>query len=106
MDASDPQTPGEMARALALRAKTLRLDRGWTQREVADRAGLTVGVYQGFERTGRIGLDRLMAIAVALDAVDGMAAAFPRPDPQSLPELAERTRHPPRQRGSPRRAAS
>lgn len=104
MEPTHPQDPDEMARALARRARTLRLDRGWTQREVAERAGMTVGVYQGFERTGRITLPRLMAIAVALEAAEGLAAAFARPEPQSLPELAERARIPPRQRGSPRRA--
>ncbi len=93
------QSSGEMARSIAGRARTLRLLRGWTQQEVADRAGLTLSTYQRFERTGRISLERLLGIAVALDALDGFDQLFVLPPAQSLPELAERTRHPPRQRG-------
>ncbi|HEX2077727.1 MAG TPA: helix-turn-helix transcriptional regulator [Longimicrobium sp.] len=93
------QSPAEMARALAGRARTLRLLRGWTQQEVADRSGLTLATYQRFERTGRIALDRLASIAVTLDAVHAFEQLFALPPAQSLLELAERTRHPPRQRG-------
>ncbi|HEU0298278.1 MAG TPA: helix-turn-helix transcriptional regulator [Longimicrobium sp.] len=95
----EPQSPGEMARALAGRARTLRLLRGWTQQEAADRSGLTLATYQRFERTGRIALDRLAGIAVTLDAGEAFGQLFALPPAQSLPELAERTRHPPRQRG-------
>ncbi len=88
-----------MARSLASRVRTLRLLRGWTQQEVADRSDLTLATYQRFERTGGIALDRLLRIAVTLDAVDAFDQLFALPPAQSLPELAERTRHPPRQRG-------
>jgi transcriptional regulator with XRE-family HTH domain len=106
MEPSDAQAPDEMARAIAQRARTLRLDRGWTQRDLAERAGTTRGAVQHFERTGRIALDRLVAIAAALEAAEGFAGLFARPAPQSLPELAERTRQPPRQRGRSRRSPS
>lgn len=100
------QSPGEMVRSLAGRVKTLRLQRGWTQQEVADRAGLTLATYQRFERTGRIALERLLRIALVLDALDGFDRLFALPPAQSLTELAERTRHPPRQRGRRLRADS
>ena len=93
------QSSTEMARSLAGRVRTLRLLRGWTQQEVADWSGLTLATYQRFERTGRIALERLASIAVTMDAVDGFERLFALPPAQSLPELAERTRHPPRQRG-------
>src|SRR5690606_29289359 len=44
------QAPRDMARMLARRVKALRLDRGWTQQEVAERAGLTLATYRRFER--------------------------------------------------------
>ena len=97
------QSSTEMARSLASRVRTLRLLRGWTQQEAAERSGLTLATYQRFERTGRIALDRLLKIAVTLDAVDAFDQLFVPPPAQSLPELAERTRHPPRQRGRSRR---
>lgn len=93
-----------MARSLAGRVRALRLLRGWTQQEVADRSGLTLATYQRFERTGRIALDRLLKVAVTLDAVDAFNQLFAPPPARSLTELAERTRHPPRQRGRRSRA--
>lgn len=92
-----------MARSLGGRVRALRLLRGWTQREVAERSGLTLSTYQRFERTGRIALDRLLRIAVTLDAVDPFNQLFAPPPARSLSELAEQTRHPPRQRGRSRR---
>lgn len=98
------QTPGEIGRLLAGRVRALRLQRGWTQQEMADRAGLTLATYRRFERTGRIALERLLRIAVILDARAGFNQLFATPPAQSLAELAERTRAPARQRGRRYRA--
>ncbi|HEX8244180.1 MAG TPA: helix-turn-helix transcriptional regulator [Longimicrobium sp.] len=98
------QTPGEIARSVAGRVKALRLQRKWTQEELAGRAGLTLATYRRFERTGRIALERLLRIAVILDARAGFDQLFALPPAQSLAELAERTRQPARQRGRRSRA--
>jgi transcriptional regulator with XRE-family HTH domain len=92
------KTPGEIGRLLASRVRALRLQRAWTQQEIADRAGLTLATYRRFERTGRIALERLLRIAVVLDACAGFDQLFTLPPAQSLAELAKRTR-PGRQRG-------
>jgi transcriptional regulator with XRE-family HTH domain len=97
------QTPREMARSLALRVRALRLQRGWTQRELAERAGLTLASYRLFERTGRIALERLLRVAVALDAQAGFDQLFAVPPARSLAELARRA-GPVRQRGRRSRA--
>ena len=96
---TESQTPQDVARSIAVRARTMRLLRGWTQQEAAERAGLPLATYQRFERTGGITVDRLLRIAEMLGAMDGFDALFALPPAQSLTELAERTRHPPRRRG-------
>lgn len=93
------QTPRDMARVLARRVKTLRLDRGWSQREIAERAGLAVATYRRFERTGAISLERLLKLAVVLDARTGFDQVFALPHARSLAELEERTSQPRRKRG-------
>lgn len=93
------QTPGEITRLLARRVRTLRLQRGWTQQEIAARSGLTLPTYRRFERTGQISLDRLLKVAVVLDARAGFDQIFALPPAQSLAELAERTQHSTRKRG-------
>jgi transcriptional regulator with XRE-family HTH domain len=97
----DLLTPGEIARLLAGRVRALRLQRGWTQKELAARSGLTLPTYRRFERTGRISLDRLLKVAVVLDCRVGFDQIFTLPPAHSLAELAERTQHPTRKRGRP-----
>lgn len=78
------QTPKEIALELAQRVKALRLDREWTQEELAGRAGIALATYQRFERTGRISLERLLKLAVVLDARRGFHGLFSGPELQSM----------------------
>lgn len=93
------QTPREMAYAISRRVKVLRLERGWTQQETAERAGLVLPTYRRFERTGQISLDRLLKLAVILDARSGFEALFPPGPASSLADLERQVRRPARQRG-------
>jgi transcriptional regulator with XRE-family HTH domain len=95
----DLQNPREMARTVAQRVKTLRLDRGWTQQELAERAGLALATYRQFERTGRISLERLLKLAVILDARAGFEHLFVRPPARSLAELEKLAERQTRKRG-------
>ena len=81
------QTGREIAATIAGRARVLRLDRGWTQQEIADRAGVTLASYRRFERTGSISLDRLLKVAVALGAYGGLDQFFAPPPAATLAEL-------------------
>lgn len=101
----DLRTPGEVARLLASRVRQLRLQRGWTQREMAERAGLTLASYRRFELSGRIALDRLLRIAVMLDALAPFDQLFALPPARTLAELRERDGAT-RQRGRSRRAGA
>lgn len=89
------QTAPQLAQAVADRVRTLRLRRAWTQQELADRAGMSLSSYRRFERSGRIAFQSLVRVAMALDAIDGIAALFPD-EPESLEELVT---PPLRQRG-------
>jgi transcriptional regulator with XRE-family HTH domain len=100
----DLQSPRDMARALARRVKALRLERGWTQQEVAERAGLALATYRCFERTGHISLERLLKLAVVLDGRAGFEHLFTPGPPRSLDELEQRGERPSRKRGRRRNA--
>lgn len=93
------QGPRDLARMLAGRIRALRLDRGWTQQETAERAGLAPATYRHFERTGQISLERLLKLAVVLDARGGLDGLFVRPPARSLAELEERAERQTRRRG-------
>lgn len=98
------RSPSDVARMLARRVKALRLDFGWTQQELAERAGLTLATYRRFERTGQISLERLLKLAVILDARAGFDALFVRSPARSLADLEARSSRQTRKRGKRRDA--
>ena len=57
----------EIATQLAGRLRDRRLHRGWTQGELASRAGIRPATYVLFERTGKISLLRLLKVLEVLD---------------------------------------
>jgi transcriptional regulator with XRE-family HTH domain len=59
-------TPHEIHIILSQRVKRLRLINEWTQVELAERAGITLASLKRFESTGKISLERLLQIALAL----------------------------------------
>jgi transcriptional regulator with XRE-family HTH domain len=81
------KTPKEVTTALAGRVRTRRLEREWTQEELAQRAGMTVATFRRFERTGLISLDRLVRIALVLDALPQFEALFRQAPVTTLAEL-------------------
>lgn len=70
-------TPREIQLQLAERVKALRIAGGFTQKEIAERAGVSYGTYKLFEQEGRISLDRLLSIAVVIGRPGGALALFP-----------------------------
>ncbi len=88
---------------LAHRVKARRLERGWTQQELADRSGIALATYRRFERDGPISLERLLKLAVILDAQAGFDDLFAHPPARSLSELEDADR-PARKRGKRRDA--
>jgi transcriptional regulator with XRE-family HTH domain len=93
------QTPREIVQMLARRVKVLRLERRWTQREIADRSGIALATYRRFERSGRISLDRLARLAVILGVQSGFDGLFAPPPARSLADLEREDAGPSRKRG-------
>lgn len=94
-------SPSEIARSLAVRVRERRLELGWSQAEIARRAGVKLPTYVVFERTGQVALVRFIAILDVL-GLSGELEQLGRtslPTGGSLAELAK----PPRQRGRTRR---
>ena len=92
-------TPGEAGRALAERAKDLRLQRTWTRETLAERAGVSAASLKRFETTGAASLDLLLRVAFALGRLEDFAQALEPPPAATLAELQERFERQPRRRG-------
>jgi transcriptional regulator with XRE-family HTH domain len=92
MLAFDLVTPGEVAGAVAERARARRVALGLTQVEAAERTGIGLSSLRRFESTGRIGFDALVRLAFVLDAVAPLGALFPETAFRSLDEVVERPR--------------
>lgn len=97
-------TPSETADLLAKRVKQIRLERGWTHEEIARRAGVAIATYRRFERTGNISLERLLKLAMVLDALPAFAELFSQPQARSLAELERQATSSARKRGRRRDA--
>ena len=95
------QSPSEIAQLLARRVREQRLERGWSQAEIARRAGVKLATYILFERTGRVSLLRFVGI---LDVL-GLSGELAQLGKTALPagaSLADLTKPLP-QRGRTRR---
>ena len=90
------KTELEVAQELAARVRTARLQLGWSQDELARRAGLRPATYRLFEQTGRIALLRLLRVLSVLGRLPDVDQVCALSDaPRSLDELLV----PARQRG-------
>ncbi|MBX3142716.1 MAG: helix-turn-helix transcriptional regulator [Trueperaceae bacterium] len=97
------KSPKQAALDLAARVKTLRLERRWTQEELASRAGMTLATYRRFERTGLISLNRLLWIAAVFGSLDQFDQLFQQ-QPTTLDEIEKREARNRAQRGRRRDA--
>lgn len=92
-------SPAEVARGLADRVRARRLHRGWTQEELAERAGVALPTLKLFEQTGKISLDRLLRIASVLGALDDFLTPFAPLPAASLDEIEAQSTGPKRRYG-------
>lgn len=82
-------SPHELAERIRDRARMRRLHINMTQRELAERAGVSYGSVKRFEQTGEISLKNLLRIAIVLDAADEFESLFHTASYQSVRELVE-----------------
>lgn len=91
-------TPTEVQQRFALRLRAVRLQLGWMQASLAERAGVSLATVRRFERDGQITLANFLRLAHALGVLDQLAGCFEPPKVRSIDELGTAGR-PLRQRG-------
>ena len=64
------RNPNVLIQAIGQRLRKQRLAKGWTQQDLANRAGISVSTLKLLEHEGKGSLQRLAKLAVALD-IDG-----------------------------------
>jgi transcriptional regulator with XRE-family HTH domain len=70
------KTPDVILNNLAQRVKQRRLESNFTQKELAQRAGMPLPTYRRFERTGEIAFRSLLMLGVALNMTDEFNILF------------------------------
>lgn len=96
------QSTVDVRRQLAERVRAHRIARSWTQRDIAQRAGMAFETYRLFERTGRVSLDRFLRILDLLGLLDRLEVV-PPVDARSIDDVLRQSTSQPRQRASGRR---
>ena len=86
------QTPSDIQRELAARAKARRLELNITQAELAERSGVSFGSLRRFEATGEISLRSFLELSFVLGELKEFSALFRPLQTVSLFEEAPRTR--------------
>jgi len=72
-------TPEELARELGSRLRSLRIQRGLEQAELAGRAGVAIRTLRSLEQGQGSTTETLLRVLKALDALDGLEALAPTP---------------------------
>jgi transcriptional regulator with XRE-family HTH domain len=71
-----PKSTPEFMQAIAASARAKRLALNLTQSGLAQRSGVSLGTLKKFEHTGKISLQSLLSIAMALDATAEFESLF------------------------------
>jgi transcriptional regulator with XRE-family HTH domain len=66
----------ELARALALRLRIFRVEQSLTRQELAELTGLSASAIKRVERTGAIGLERFLLLALQLGLEEDLTDLF------------------------------
>lgn len=86
----EKRNPTSIVRELGQRLRRLRLAAGWTQAELAERAGVALSTLKLMERQGKGSLQRLAKVAVALNVDGELRELFAEPRQLESLEAAER----------------
>ena len=93
-------TPDTILKKIAERVKERRLERNFTQKAFAKRAGVGYDVYRKFENTGEITLRNFVLCVITLDNVDSFMELLSKKHYQSIDELLKTEEIKKRKRGS------
>ena len=92
--------PDLIMSSIARRVKQRRLEKEWTQKMLATKAGLSLPSYRRFESSGEISLRSLVMLAFALDMTDEFEALFNGKIYQSIDDILNAGRQKQRKRGN------
>lgn len=92
-------TPHETARQLGQRVRALRLRADWKIETLAERAGVSAMTVRRFETSGRVSLETLLKLALALGRLDEFGELLAAPQARSVDEFVARAERPTRKRG-------
>lgn len=84
--------PGQAKLDVALREKERRKRLGYTQAQLAKKAGVSLGSLRRFEQTGDISFASLVSLSYALGCQDELAHLFEKPAYTSIQEVLDETR--------------
>jgi transcriptional regulator with XRE-family HTH domain len=80
--------PHQVMADIAAKARARRKHRQLSQKELAERSGVSFGSIQRFEQSGQIALEALLKIAFVLECIDSFDSLFPVDTaPKSLEDL-------------------
>ncbi|TVQ64821.1 MAG: XRE family transcriptional regulator [Balneolaceae bacterium] len=82
-------TPKEVSDDIAGRAKQRRLQLNITQKELAERSGVSFGSVKRFEQKGEVSLKNLLQIAVVLRSLDEFSKLFQPESYRTIDEMLE-----------------
>ncbi|VHO00889.1 helix-turn-helix transcriptional regulator [Candidatus Rhabdochlamydia sp. T3358] len=92
-------TPWEVQKYIAKQAKEKRLSLNFSQKTLSDRSGVSFGVLKKFEQTGKISLESLLKIALALSGLEEFKDLFKQKKLEQLASLDELLKSKKRKRG-------
>jgi transcriptional regulator with XRE-family HTH domain len=82
--------PRQVMVEIAAKEKAIRKQQGMSQKDLADRAGVSLGSLKRFESTGQISLESLLRLALSLKVLDSFELLFPiDPRPKTLEDLMQ-----------------
>lgn len=93
------KTPNLIMSGIAQRVKQRRLEKGWTQKMLAAKAGLSLPSYRRFESSGEISVRSLVMLAFALDMTDEFKTLFSSKTYQSIDDIVKSEQTKQRKRG-------
>ncbi len=88
-----------IAKDLALRLKTRRLELKFTRKKLAEKSGVSPGSIKRFENNYEISLKHLLALSIILDATEGFSLLFTKKQYESIDEVLKSQTEQKRQRG-------
>ncbi|MDD4821702.1 MAG: helix-turn-helix transcriptional regulator [Bacteroidales bacterium] len=94
------KTPDILMMGVAERVKERRLEKNWTQKMLATKAGISFSSYRRFEASGEISMRSLVMIAFALDMTDEFDTLFCGKTYQSVDDIINAEQSKQRKRGT------